>query len=282
MYSYPKKLSGNNYLLKCGSHYTHCELTEDGFIRVIECDIKEKWMKMKERRLDSLEWNSINEDEIERDKILDLNENGERWEGDTLFGNPFGFGCIYNSENQLIYKGFVIGEMKVCFGSDYFGDVEVVNYEGDYYKNMRYGYGKLYNKKKELIYEGEWKDNQSLSELSTLQVDSELDENAFHFGLEEIIIGENVLEKIEFFRLIGFNHLKKVEVKKNNLDFMRLFCIEDCNELVDVQLQGNDSYYCNDDSIRLFRIRNCSQLIKIIIGCGWYTCHVHIEFIGIE
>ena len=282
MYSYPKKLSGNNYLLKCGSHYTHCELTEDGFIRVIECDIKEKWMKMKERRLDSLEWNSINEDEIERDKILDLNEKGEKWEGNTLFGNPFGFGCIYNSDNQLIYKGFIIGEMKVCFGSDYFDDVEVVNYEGDYYKNMRYGYGKLYNKKKELIYEGEWKDNKSLSELSTLQVDSKLDENAFHFGLEEIIIGENVLEKIEFFRLIGFNHLKKVEVKTNCLVFMRLFCIEDCNELVDVQLQGDDSYYCNDDSIRLFRIRNCSQLIKIIIGCGWYTCHVHIEFIGIE
>ena len=133
-----------------------------------------------------------------------------------------------------------------------------------------------------MIYEGEWKDNKSLSELSTLQVDSELDENAFHFGLEEIIIGENVLEKIEFFRLIGFNHLKKLEIKKNNLNFMRLFCIEDCNELVDVQLQGDDSYYCNNNSIRLFRIRNCSQLIKIIIGYDWYTCHVHIEFISIE
>ena len=62
---------------------------------------------------------------------------------------------------------------------------------------------------------------------------------------------------------------------------MRSFCIEDCNELVDVQLHGNDMY-SNDDSIRLFRIRTCSQLIKTIIGCGWHTCHVHIEFICIE
>ena len=281
MYSYPKKLSGNEYLLKCGTHYTHREITEHDSIRIIECDIEEKWMKMKERRLDSLEWNSINENDIERNKILDLNEKGERWEGDILYGKPFGFGCIYNSENQIIYKGFKFGELKVCFGSDYFGDVEGVNYEGDYYKNMRYGYGKLYNKKKELMYEGEWKENQSLSELSSLHVDSKLDENDIHFGLEEIVIGENGLQGIEFFRLIGFNHLKILKIEKNCLVFMRSFCIEDCNELVDVQLHGNDMY-SNDDSIRLFRIRNCSQLIKIIIGCGWYTCHVHIEFISIE
>ena len=211
-----------------------------------------------------------------------MNEKGERWEGDILYGKPFGFGCIYNSENQITYKGFKFGELKVCFGSDYFGDVEGVNYEGDYYKNMRYGYGKLYNKKKELMYEGEWKENQSLSELSSLHVDSKLDENDIHFGLEEIVIGENGLQGIEFFRLIGFNHLKKLKIENNSLVFMRSFCIEDCNELVDVQLHGNDSYHCNDDSIRLFRIRNCSQLIKIIIGYGWYTCHVHIEFICIE
>ena len=268
--------------MKCGKHYTHREITEHDSIRIIECDIEEKWMKMKERRLDSLEWNSINENDIERNKILDLNKKGERWEGDILYGKPFGFGCIYNSENQIIYKGFKFGELKVCFGSDYFGDVEGVNYEGDYYKNMRYSYGKLYNKKKELMYEGEWTENQSLSELSSLHVDSKLDENDIHFGLEEIVIGENGLQGIEFFRLIGFNHLKKLKIENNCLVFMRSFCIEDCNELVDVQLHGNDSYHCNDDSIRLFRIRNCSQLIKIIIGCNWYTCHVHIEFISIE
>ena len=86
--------------------------------------------------------------------IIDLNENGVRWEGSVLDGIPFGYGEIYNEDNNKIYKGFMFEGMKVCYGSEFYGDVEIVEYEGDYYKNMRYGYGRLYDKKNELIYEG--------------------------------------------------------------------------------------------------------------------------------
>ena len=38
---------------------------------------------------------------------------GERWEGNSLNGLPFGYGCVYNSENQLIYEGFMFNGMKM-------------------------------------------------------------------------------------------------------------------------------------------------------------------------
>ena len=275
--------SGCNFLSVNRSVYTQSELLPNGIVREIICDKDDKWMKVRERKAKNRKnWNKLKLNGLQRGVTIDLNENGDRWEGDSLNGNPFGYGCAYNSENQIIYSGFIYEGLKVCYGTEMYGDVGLVEYEGGYYKGMRFGDGKLYNKKKELMYEGEWKENQSLSELSSLHVDSKLDENDIHFGLEEIVIGENGLQGIEFFRLIGFNNLKILKIENNCLVFMRSFCIEDCNELVDVQLHGNDSYHCNDDSIRLFRIRNCSQLIKIIIGCGWYTCHVHIEFICIE
>ena len=46
--------------------------------------------------------------------------------------------------------------MKVCYGSEFYGDCNSVAYIGGFYKNMRYGYGLLYDKTKELIYEGGW------------------------------------------------------------------------------------------------------------------------------
>ena len=45
----------------------------------------------------------------------------------------------------------MFGWMILCFGTEFFGDVGIVEYEGCYYKNMRFGKGKLYNKKNELI-----------------------------------------------------------------------------------------------------------------------------------
>ena len=219
--------------------------------------------------------------ELNDSTVMNINENGDRWEGSSLKDNPFGYGCIYNSENQLIYSGFIFEGLKVCYGIELYGGISIVEYEGEYYNGMRYGNGKLYDKKNELIYEGEWYMNNPL-ETSSVKIDRELKEEDIHFGLEELEIGDDCLDNIECFKLIGFDRLKKLILHKNRIMRMSCFCIEDCNELVDVQLQGGYSYHCNDDSIRLFRIRNCSQLIRIIIGSSWYPCHVHIEFIGIE
>ena len=135
---YPSGLNGLNWLKVNGNKYYQCEELENGIIREIECDIEEKWMKVRERKEESEYWNEIDLDGLKHHDIIDLNENGDRWEGDSLQHNPFGYGCIYNSENQLIYKGFIYEGLKVCYGVELYGDAGLVEYEGEFYNGMRY------------------------------------------------------------------------------------------------------------------------------------------------
>ena len=213
---YPFDTSGCSYLSINNSIYVHSELLSDYSIRVIECDIQEKSMKVKTRNKNSSEWIEMNMDSFIKNDIVDLNENGTRWEGDSLNGSPFGYGRIYNPENQLIYKGFMFEEMKVCFGEEYYGDIGIVEYEGNYYKNMKNGYGKLYDKKNELVYEGEWLNDNSLKE-ECLKIGGKFCDKSIHFGINELIISDDCECSISDLILIGFNHLRLLEIGENSL-----------------------------------------------------------------
>ena len=74
----------------------------------------------------------VNEEEvsgIEHKKVLDLSDDGERWEGDVLNNEPYGWGVLYDSENRMAYEGFRIGEAYVCYGARYYSDIQKVEYE---------------------------------------------------------------------------------------------------------------------------------------------------------
>ena len=227
---YPFGYSGDQFFESNNTRYINSELLPDNSIRVIECDTDEKWMKVKSRAEECSEWIEMNLNNLKRGDIIDLNEKGERWEGNSLEGIPFGYGCIYNSENQLIYKGFVFEGMKVCYGIVFYGDIDIVEYEGEFYKGMRYGNGKLYDKKNELVYEGEWINNNPIK-LMKLQVENELKEEDIHYGLEELEIGENCGNNLKCFKLIGFDHLKKLIVMKNSLKYLNSLVISNNEEL---------------------------------------------------
>ena len=270
--------SGLNYLSIQGTHYCHSELLQDDTIRIIECDIEEKWMTVKEKNIESVEWNEIDTCELQYGDTIDLSDQGDRWEGNSLNGEPFGFGCIYNSENQLVYHGFIYDGKKVCYGDEFFGDIGLVNYEGSFYKGMRYGYGKLYDKKNELVYEGEWFNNKSIMERSITI--NQIKNSNIHFGIEELTIGTHCLRSLHTFRLCRYNHLKKVEIKENQMILMRDFCIEECDELLNVKLCGKKqdtiSQNCienevnNIQSKKEFQIKNCKKLAEISIDQYWY------------
>ena len=48
-YYYPFGYSGKQFLESNNTRYIHSELLPDNSIRVIECDINEKWMKVASR-----------------------------------------------------------------------------------------------------------------------------------------------------------------------------------------------------------------------------------------
>ena len=239
--------SGYDSLLKQGSVYTQSELLANGVIREIVCDIDDKWMRVTEMDEGSKERHEIDLSVLKYGVTVDLSENGERWEGIVLNGYPYGYGCLYNSENQLIYSGFIYEGLKVCYGVEMYGDIGIVEYEGGYFKGMRFGYGKLYDKKNELIYEGEWYMNNPL-ETRSVKIDRELKEEDIHFGLEELEIGDDCLDNIECFKLIGFDHLKKLIFHNNSLKNLDSLVISNNNELEIIEIENGEYGYWDDDS----------------------------------
>ena len=90
-------------------------------------------------------------------EVMDLDVNGRRWEGSVREGKPFGYGILYNEEGQKKYEGFMIDQTWICFGREYYNDIERVSYVGCYFDGKHFGYGVLYDRNGAVDYEGIWK-----------------------------------------------------------------------------------------------------------------------------
>lgn len=215
--------SGADYLLLNQNMYSISKLSSTYVVSVIECNIEEKWMTVKQRWKYEMEWSEVNLDCLVQEDIINISDRGDRWEGNSLYGVPFGFGCYYNEENVLIYKGFVFDNKKMCYGCDYYPDQGCIEYEGSFYNNMRYGYGKYYDKKGTCTYEGEWYNNNILS-VSPIHIKSELNNHDIQFIVEEILIDDHCTCDMDDFILINYCYLKKIEIGYD--------CFEDIQQVV--------------------------------------------------
>ena len=270
---YPCGYSGDDFLSEKGSNIFHSEYLENGCVRLIECDKEEKYMKVMEKQENDKEWNEINMDGFIQGRVIDLSDKGDRWEGDSLNNSPFGYGCKYNPENQLIYKGFIFKGMKVCFGNEFFGDAGIIEYEGEYYKNMRFGYGRSYDKKSNILYEGDWLNNHPI-ELTKLTICKEMKENDISFGVKELIIEDEYKGRGCNFILHSYPHLKSLHIGRNCFKDVNVFEISNCVELEEVFIgecsfnshleEPKQEKWTNENGI--FRITDCLKLKKIVFG----------------
>ena len=77
---------------------------------------KERVVEVNVMKRELLRVGSENLSGIEHKQVLDLNDDGERWEGDVLNNEPYGWGTLYDNEGNKAYEGFRIGNVNVCFG----------------------------------------------------------------------------------------------------------------------------------------------------------------------
>ena len=97
----------------------HSVLVELGLNRVIEVNVKSHEL---------LRVNGEDVSGVEHNQVLDLNDDGERWEGDVLNDEPYGWGVLYDSENRMVYEGFRLKDVNVCYGTQYYSDIGVIEY----------------------------------------------------------------------------------------------------------------------------------------------------------
>lgn len=91
---------------------------------------------------------------VEENYILDLTADGKRWEGNVRNGQPFGYGCLYDEDNNIQYEGYMINEKKIGYGTDYWSDIGVLKYRGCWCDGMKHGYGMLQGRTGSLEHEG--------------------------------------------------------------------------------------------------------------------------------
>lgn len=276
LHSYPVKVNGYDNLMVLSSSCLHFEnISTIGIqcIQCIQCNYTDKIITVYEKPLGSKSWKEKQFENIKHSDVIDVNDKGERWEGDSLNGLPFGYGCYYDSQNNIIYHGFMCEFMKIGKGTTFYPDTGCVEYNGNFYKNLKHGYGTLYDKMRNIVYCGNWVLDQPKSTNTIQYIDKEMDLNIIHYGIERIMICDNFQTSMKSFCLIDYNNLYELHIGDNCLSSIRTFQIERCDSLYSIEIgkrtciQSEEEEEWNqlvkDGDLR---IAKCPELSVIIIG----------------
>ena len=230
--------------------------------RVIEVDIASHTL---------LRVNGEEVSEIEHNRVLDLNDEGERWEGDVLSNEPYGWGVLYDSENRRVYEGFRIDDANVCYGRSFYSENQKVEYEGGICGGMRWGRGIQYDRTGNTVFEGEWMNNEPLSKRVVVNEENQL----LHNHIEELIVENNSCNRKEWTAL-DLSFMSKLRLLKVGDE-----CFENVKEVKLIELNrlervviGKNSFtkHKNDfpvfiNTSRHFCLNNCWRLRELMIGC---------------
>ena len=210
---------------------------------------------------------------IEHGKVLDLSDNGERWEGDVLNNKPCGWGVLYDSENRMMYEGFQIGEVNVCYGTLYYSDIQKVEYKGMMCEGKRWGRGVQYNREGEVMFDGEWMNDKHMKKEETVITDystllhsllellrvscgccNEREWRMIDFSvmpnLRELRVEDDCFENVEEVKIIGMKKLERIGIGENcfsrnsvnSVNERYQFCLRECDELKELKI-GSGSFY---------------------------------------
>ena len=213
----------------------------------------------------------LNVSGIEHAKVLDLNDDGERWEGDVLNNQPYGWGVLYDSENRRVYEGFRIRGVNVCYGRSYYPDLQKVEYEGEICEGKRWGRGIQYDRTGNTVFEGEWMNNEPLSKRVVVNEENQL----LHNHIEELIVENNSYNGPEWTALdLSFlSHLRMLEVGDECLKYVDEVKLIGLSKLERVVIGRNCFTKCKydngNDPHRHFYLKKCERVRELKIG--WYS-----------
>ena len=207
---------------------------------------------------------------IEHAQVLDLSDDGERWEGDVLDNQPYGWGVYYDSENRRAYEGFRIGEVSVCYGTQYYSDIQKVEYDGEICEGKRWGRGIQYDRNGKTVYDGEWMNDDNKIEKEVVLIE----ENQFlHSCIEELIVENNSCNAPEWIALdLGFiSHLRLFKVGDEcfeNVDEVKLIGLSKLERVVigKKSFTMEEIHWPKCDASGHFYLKNCKRLRELKIG----------------
>ena len=263
----------------------------EGWIQVTWCkDMKKEVMgvdsRMRVRVNDEGDWEESGQDGV---GCVDLDSDGRRWEGGVKDGKPFGYGVLYDDEGRKEFEGFMMEEVKVCYGVEYYSDIGSLKYMGSYWNDTRCGRGILYDRQGSIEYEGLWRDDKPLASVSTsISITSETEsveipKKSFHHpqsfvlphylhSLKRLVIRYKCFIQVRFFELNRLPELESVAVGKKSffIPFDRptpgRFRVANCPKLEVIRI-GHDSFHSFDS----FGLVNLPSLRTLEFGWRCFT-----------
>lgn len=171
----------------------HISINKEQLYIQIVCNLETKELRVFRKRKTERVFSAVNFGNIHRQSVIDLNNDGMRWEGGLYNGKPFGYGHIYANRNSVAYEGFMVDGKKVCYGTDYYSN-GVLEYSGCYWNDQRHGPGMLCDRKGNVLYSGDHicdlRDFQK-GEVNDKNAD---DSNSINSLNKQIIIGDECLK----------------------------------------------------------------------------------------
>lgn len=138
-------------------------------------------------------------------QILNLSDEGDRWEGAVLDDQPCGWGTLYDKDNNVQYEGFRYHDSNVCYGIAYYADIRKIEYEGELCGGKRWGHGVQYDRNGKVVYEGDWMNDEQIRYSMSITKENEMS-CVLHSHLKELIIGEMCFNT-EFLTCVDFSKM---------------------------------------------------------------------------
>lgn len=261
---------------------------------IVEADNKGRLITVDVKKKKLLSVSGIDLSGVKHGQFVDLNVDGDRWEGDVLNGIPCGWGVLYDKDNDRLYEGFRVGRMSVCYGKKYYSDISVVEYEGGICEEKRWGEGTQYDRNGEVLIRGEWVNGEHLD---TRVVITE-ERVQLHSQIEELVVKDNCCNEEEWsmldlglirslrllrvgdecfryvneLKFIGMKKLESVVIGKNSFtkkknifgnDSGGRFYLKDCPKLKELKM-GRYSF----SDYTLCEIENCALEVMEIGEVG--------------
>ena len=213
--------------------------------------------------------------QVQHNQVLDLSNDGERWEGDVLDNMECGWGVAYDKDNRIAYEGFRIGAINSCYGTQYYPDLGVIEYRGNYCKGKRWGIGVLYDRKENVLFDGEWVDGVHLERKATIERANLL----YHNRIEELTIQSESLDHVwKNLDFSFFPNLRRLKVCDN-----AFLDIEDVNIIGMTKLKsvwiGNHCFTGPEGKFSgcHFSVKDCPRLKTIKVGIDSMQAYSHLE-----
>ena len=209
---------------------------------------------------------------IEHAQVLDLSDDGERWEGDVLNNKPFGWGVLYDSENRMVYEGFRIGEVNVCYGRSYYPDAGVIEYEGGWCEGKRWGKGTHFDQKSHAMFDGEWLNDSFGIEKNAVVTRQNEVKLLLHNRMETLHVGDHacnreVMKNLDLTVLSCLRELRVGNECFKHVEVVKLIGLKKLETVVIGEKCFTKSAWQSNPKSR-FLLKNCDRLKELKIGVG--------------